>query len=215
MELKALLGKKVQQTQRFTPEGKRIPVTLIAMEPNVVVQIKNQERDGYWALQLGFGDPKTSTNKPISGHFKKAGAEKATRFLQEIRIDAPVKDEAIPWQLGQKIAFTDLFKEGDKVKVTGLSKGKGFAGVVKRHIFKGGPKTHGQSDRWRAPGSIGSTTTPGRVLKGKRMAGHMGDEIVTVKNLKIFAIETDKNLLVIKGLVPGFKGGFVKVSKQA
>lgn len=214
MELKALLGKKLQQTQRFTPQGVRIPVTLVNMEPNIVVQIKNHDNDGYWAIQLGFGDPKTRTNKPISGHFKKAGTEKATRFLQEVRVDALVKDEAVPWQLGQKIAFTDIFKEGDKVKVTGISKGKGFAGAVKRHNFHGGPKTHGQSDRWRAPGSIGSTTTPGRVLRGKRMAGHMGNEIVTVKNLQVFSIEPERNILIVKGLVPGFKGSFVKVTKE-
>lgn len=216
MDLNALLGIKLTQTQKFTPEGVRIPVTIINMEPNVVVQIKNKQKDGYWALQLGFGGTRGHTNKPTAGHFKKAGIkEQISRFLQEVRINSDVQDEkSLPWQVGQKLSVADIFKEGDLVKVTGLTKGRGFAGVVKRHGFHGGPKTHGQSDRWRAPGSIGSTTTPGRVLKGKRMAGHMGDDIVTVKGLKVFGIDSEKNLLIVKGLIPGAKNGVVRVTKE-
>lgn len=208
MEIHTLLGEKGQQTQRFLENGKMVPVTIIGMEPNVVVQIKNKDKDGYWALQLGFGNPRTTINKPTMGHFSKAGTKKVSRFLQEVRVT-----EA-RLEVGKQIRAEEVFKAGDKVKVTGISKGKGFAGVVKRHHFKGGPKTHGQSDRWRAPGSIGSTTTPGRVLKGKRMAGHMGNRRVTVKGLQVLGLDAQKNLLVVKGLVPGPKGGLLKITKE-
>ncbi len=198
MEVQTLLGKKIGQTQKYTPEGIRIPVTMVDMEPNVVVQVKTNDKDGYWALQLGLGS-------------KKAGRKETFRFLQEARA---VEAGSEKIEVGQKITLDKVFKVGDIVKVTGTSKGKGFAGVVKRHHFHGGPKTHGQSDRWRAPGSIGSTTTPGRVLKGKRMAGRMGHVKATVKGLKVFGMDNEKNLLFIKGLVPGEKGAIVRVTKE-
>ncbi|MCL5676028.1 MAG: 50S ribosomal protein L3 [Patescibacteria group bacterium] len=209
--LNTLYGIKTGQTQKFTGEGVRVPVTFISMEPNTVVQVKNAEKDGYWALQLGFGKPRISTNKTILGHFKKAGIKEISRFLQEAQV-SDVENEKP--EAGQIITMDKVFKAGDAVKITGVSKGKGFAGVVKRHHFHGGPKTHGQSDRWRAPGSVGSTTTPGRVLKGKRMAGHLGNVSVTVKGLKVFGLDSEKNLLLVKGLVPGATGTVVKVTKE-
>lgn len=211
MILNTLYGIKTGQTQKFTGEGVRVPVTFISMEPNTVVQVKNAEKDGYWALQLGFGKPRISTNKTILGHFKKAGIKEISRFLQEAQV-SDVENEKP--EAGQIITMDKVFKAGDAVKITGVSKGKGFAGVVKRHHFHGGPKTHGQSDRWRAPGSVGSTTTPGRVLKGKRMAGHLGNVSVTVKGLKVFGLDSEKNLLLVKGLVPGATGTVVKVTKE-
>lgn len=206
MHLTGLIGRKVDQTQRFLQDGTRVPVTLVEIEPNVVVQIKSIEKDGYQAIQLGFGTNKNAT-KPLVGHIKKAGREKASRFFKEVRIDDVSGVES-----GSEIKTEDVFKPGDVVDVTGRSKGKGYAGVVKRHHFKGGPRTHGQSDRERAPGSIGQTTTPGRVYKGKRMSGRMGDERSTIKNLVVLDVEG--NTLVVKGLIPGVRGGTVVVRKK-
>lgn len=219
MEIHTLLGEKGQQTQRFLENGQMVPVTIIGMEPNVVVQIKTREKDGYDSLQLGYGSPKTQITKAISGHFKKAGTKKVSRFLQEVRVtevgnENPSTALGTRLEVGKQIRAEEVFKAGDKVKVTGISKGKGFAGVVKRYHFKGGPKTHGQSDRWRAPGAIGSTTTPGRVLKGKRMAGHLGNRRVTVKGLQVLGLDAQKKLLIVKGLVPGPKGGLLKITKE-
>jgi large subunit ribosomal protein L3 len=163
--IQALLGKKLNQTQKFLENGRRIPVTEIAVSDNVVLQAKTVAKDGYAAVQLGYGIKKNGT-KPLLGHVKKAGLEKAPIAIKEVR----VQDSDLPQQ-GDLVSVETVFKPGDIVDVTGTSKGKGFAGVVKRHHFRGGPKTHGQSDRHRAPGSIGQTTTPGRVYKGKRMAG--------------------------------------------
>ena len=214
--LNAILGEKIDQTRRFTEKGKSIPVTLIKAGPCPVVQIKTKDDEGYWAIQLGFGSKKAKkTIKPILGHLKKAGLKKTPRFLREIRIDEKegkkLADEVKP---GDEISVKDVFKVGDKIMVTGISKGKGFAGVVKRWGFAGGPRTHGQSDRERAPGSIGQTTTPGRVHKGKKMAGRMGNERVTIKGLKVIEIDEEKNLLVIKGLVPGAKKGLLMIKKE-
>jgi large subunit ribosomal protein L3 len=190
-------------TQVFSSAGEARGVTVVEAGPCVVVQIKTQERDGYDAIQVGFGQRKTLT-KPVRGHVKQLGN---FRFLREVRVDDPNG-----YEIGQTLG-ADVFEEGDIVNVVGTSKGKGFAGGVKRHHFSGGPKTHGQSDRHRAPGSIGSGTTPGRVRKGLRMAGHMGDERVTVKNLRIFQANSERGVLLIEGSVPGGKNGVVRVTK--
>lgn len=200
-----LIGKKIDQSQAFLEDGTRIPVSKIHVADNVVTQIKSQDHDGYTALQLGFESRKKAT-RAATGHSKKAGLQETPRFFREIRVDT---SEGI--NLGTSLKVADVFKPGDIVDVMGVSKGKGYAGVVKRHHFRGGPRTHGQSDRERAPGSIGQTTTPGRVYKGKRMAGRMGNEQVTVKNLEI--VDIMGKTLVVKGLIPGVRGGIVLIKK--
>jgi large subunit ribosomal protein L3 len=207
--LKGILGKKIDQTQKFTSQGERIPVTRIQAGPCPVVQIKTKDKDGYWAIQLGLGSKKKA-NKPLEGHLKKAKTTPPL-FLVEIRFDDP--QEKIDFQPGDVVTVDKIFKPGDIVDVTGTSKGKGFAGVVKRWGFAGGPRTHGQSDRERAPGSIGAGTTPGRVWKGKKMPGHLGHQQTTIKNLQVFAIDPKENLLLIKGLVPGPRGGLLMIKK--
>lgn len=204
--ISTIIGKKLGQAQGFLEDGKRIPMTKIDVSSNVVTQIKNQEKDGYDAVQLGFGISKKA-DKPTLGHAKKAGLETTPRFFRETKAD---KIESI--ELGSNINIEEVLEAGDIVDVTGTSKGKGYAGVVKRHHFKGGPKTHGQSDRHRAPGSIGQSTTPGRVYKGKRMAGRMGDEQVTVKNLEV--IEYTDGVLTVKGLIPGPISSIVTVTRR-
>lgn len=207
--INAILGIKKEQTQKFTSQGERVPVTRIQAGPCVVVQVKKQEKDGYLAVQLGLGAKKEKrTKKPVLGHVKKAGLATIPRFLREVRLE-----EEIALKPGEEIKLSDVLKPGDLVNVTGISKGKGFAGVVKRWGFAGGPRTHGQSDRERAPGSIGSTTTPGRVLKGKKMAGRMGGEKITVRNLLVMELEPEENLLLVKGLVPGNKRGLLLIKK--
>jgi len=205
----AILGTKITQTQKFTEEGKRIPVTKIKAGPCFVVQVKTKEKDGYSALQLGIGSKK-KINKPLAGRLKGAGLKTAPLYLKEIAISL---EEEANFKVGQEIKVADVFKVGDKVKVTGWSKGKGFTGVVKRWGFKGGPRTHGQSDRERAPGSIGQTTTPGRVFKGKKMAGRAGGEKVTISGLTVTGIEGD--VLEVKGLVPGPRNGLLIIQKYA
>jgi len=182
-----------------------IPVTILEAGPCYITQKKTTERDGYNAIQLGFGElrPK-SLNKPKAGHLKKSGSP-ALRYLRELRISDPENYEE-----GQKIDAS-IFAAGEMVDVVGTSKGKGFAGGVKRHHFSGGPKTHGQSDRWRAPGSVGAGSTPGRVLKGTRMAGRMGNEQVTVLNLKVALVDVERNLIAVRGAVPGGKNGLVLI----
>lgn len=189
----------------FLTDGKRIPVTRLFVGQNPVISIKTQEKDGYWAMQLGFGTKK-NPNKATQGHTKGANT-KAPFILREVRV-ATADD--VP-SVGEMVTASAVFQPGDIIDVIGTSKGKGYAGVVKRHHFAGGPRTHGQSDRERAPGSIGQTTTPGRVYKGKRMAGRMGTQRVTVKNLQVVDV-TDKELLV-KGLVPGHVNSVVMVKK--
>lgn len=206
MNLNSLVGKKIYQKQGFLQDGKRIPLTGVSVLGNLVTQIKTEGKEGYNALQLGI-DIKKKAGKRDLGHSKKAGLEKAARFLKEIRVD-----DLEGVVLGSKINISDIFHPGDIIDVTGTSKGKGFAGGVKRHGFHGGPKTHGQSDRHRAPGSIGQGTTPGRVYKGKRMAGRMGSDTVTLKNLEIIEITPD-GVLLIKGLVPGSLNSIVVVKK--
>lgn len=212
--INAILGQKINQSQTFDQNGKRLTVTNIIAGPCLVTGVKTPEKDQYNAVQLGFGSRRIKTiSKSQVGHLKKAGLEKnPPRFLREIKIDDP---KAIDEQLkpGQTINVGEILKQGDLVQITGISKGKGFQGVVKRHHFKGGPRTHGQSDRERAPGAIGSTTTPGRVYKGKRMAGRMGGDQVTIKNLKVVRVDSEKNLLTISGLVPGGRNGLLIVKK--
>lgn len=190
-------------TQIFDERGEMIPVTLVEAGPCYITQVKTEEKDGYTALQLGFGETKR-LNKPQRGHLKELPP---LRYLREVR----VKDVR-GYQAGQKLDAS-LFSVGDLVDVTGISKGKGFAGVMKRHGFRGGPATHGQSDRARAPGSIGGTTTPGRVFKGKRMPGRMGNERVTIQNLKVVLVDPGRNLLGVRGSLPGNRGGLVMVRK--
>jgi len=201
--MEAILGRKLGMTQVFSANGEARGVTVVEAGPCVVVQIKTQANDGYEAIQIGFGTRKR-VNKPLAGHMKRQGQ---FRWLREIRVD-----DTNGYEIGQKLG-PELFEEGDIVDVVGKSKGKGFAGGVKKHHFAGGPKTHGQSDRHRAPGSIGSGTTPGRVRKGLGMAGHMGDERVTVKNLRVYESNSDRGLLLIEGSVPGGVNGLVRIAK--
>jgi large subunit ribosomal protein L3 len=203
--LKGLIGKKVGMTQIFDDAGAAIPVTIIEAGPCYVTQVRLPERDGYSAVQLGFGEvkPKRLTSGQL-GHLKRNNMS-PLRFLREFREKDPSVEE------GQKITVDQVFSVGEHVDVIGTSKGKGFAGTVKRYHFRGGPKTHGQSDRQRAPGSRGSGTTPGRVFKGARGAGHMGDDRVTVQNLSIVLVDGERNLLGVRGAVPGPKGGVIMI----
>lgn len=202
--INGLIGRKLGMLQRFEPNGTVTAVTVLEAGPCRVTQIRTRERDGYEAVQLGFGQVKR-LNQPERGHLK--GLENL-KHLREFKVDDV--DEV---KLGQHVG-ADLFKTGDFVDVTAVSKGRGFAGVVKRHGFHGGPKTHGQSDRHRSPGSIGSTTTPGRVLKGLRMAGHMGSKQVTVKGLKIVDVNPARGVLLVHGAVPGPRTGVVSIRRS-
>ena len=190
----------------------RVPVTVVKAGPCVVTQIKTLQKDGYWAIQLGFGEKKIKNiKKPVLGHLKGVVQGKtAPRFLREVRLDKEPQ-----FKVGDKISVADIFKPGDLVAVTGTSKGKGFAGVIKRWGFAGGPATHGQSDRQRAPGSIGQGTTPGRVHKGKKMPGRMGGERVTVKNLRVISVDPRANEITLSGPIPGVPGGLVMIRKIA
>lgn len=201
-----IIGKKLGMTQVYGEDGKAHAITAIAAGPCTVTQLKTVENDGYIAVQLGFwekGQPKSSKKK------KKRGKEKVKyTHRREFRLDN-IGDMAT----GQTVDVS-LFKTGDLVNVTGISKGKGFAGTVKRHHFAGGPKTHGQSDRHRAPGSIGATSTPGRVFKGMRMSGHMGNKQATVLNLEVYQADANRNLLLLKGVVPGTKNTLLLIKKS-
>jgi large subunit ribosomal protein L3 len=201
----AILGRKLGMTQVFSSAGEARGVTVVEAGPCVVVQIKTKERDGYDAIQIGYGARKR-VNDALKGHMSRLGT---FRYLREVRVEDPNE-----YELGQKLGV-ELFEAGDVVDVVGKSKGRGFAGGVKRYHFHGGPKTHGQSDKHRAPGSIGSGTTPGRVRKGLHMAGHMGDQQVTVKNLRVFESNADKGVLLIEGSVPGGINGLVRIRKTA
>ena len=212
-------------------QGTRVPITWVKCGPCVVTQVKTDEKDGYFAVQLGFSEKRIKNiSKAVQGHLQKAlpnfptslklrgasktqksqNSDKAPRFLREVRLE-----KAADLKVGDIVNLTDIFKKGDVIQVTGTSKGKGFAGVVKRWKFAGGPKTHGQSDRHRAPGSIGQGTTPGRVLKGKHMAGRMGNDRVTIKNLIVVDLDREKNLLAISGALPGANGGLLIIKKLA
>ncbi|MFC1626597.1 50S ribosomal protein L3 [Patescibacteria group bacterium] len=199
-----LLGRKVNQKQLFTEDGKRIPVTEIQVGPCWITKIINET--GYQAYQIGFEDKK-KLDKPTEGRMKQAGLDKKPRFFREIRVDQ-IEEEIT---VGKELRVEDVFHKGDSIRIIGTSKGKGFAGVMKRHGFAGGPRTHGQSDRARAPGSIGQSATPGRVYKGKKMAGRMGGERITQKGLQVIDINVNENILIVKGLIPGPKQGFVVV----
>ncbi len=204
--MSALLGKKIGMTNVFSPDGKLVPVTVVQVGPCVVTQVKTKETDGYNALQLGFDEKKVERlNKPIAGHLKKAG-DKGFRVLREFRTDNPEDVEA-----GAVIGI-DVFAVGDKVNISGISKGRGFQGTIKRHGFSRGPETHGSRNH-RKPGSIGNSAWPGRVFKGKKLPGHMGTNRETVKNLTIVDIKHEDNLLLVKGAVPGFKTGILEVRK--
>ncbi|RMG68856.1 MAG: 50S ribosomal protein L3 [Calditrichaeota bacterium] len=206
--MSGLLGKKIGMTRIFDDEGNMVPVTVVQAGPCYVIQVKTLERDGYEAMQIGF-DPKKEkrTNKPLKGHFAKANVPPLRR-LKEFPL--PEDREVKPGD----VLTVEMFSPGEKVKVSGTSKGRGFAGVVKRHGFGGGPKTHGQSDRWRAPGSIGQSSFPSRVFKGLRMAGHMGNARATVTGLTVVKVDPEKNLLFIKGAVPGARNSYVEIYKR-
>lgn len=202
--LSGLIGRKVGMTQVFTEGGTVEAVTAIEAGPCTVTQIKSVDKEGYNAVQLGFGEAKR-LNSPERGHLGKLGLFK---HLREFRVE-----DTSDIELGHRIDVS-LFQSGDLVDVIGVSKGKGFAGTVKRHHFAGGPKTHGQSDRHRAPGSIGAGTDPGRVLKGHKMAGHMGNRRVTVKRIKVVKADPDRNLLLVGGAVPGARNGLLEIRKS-
>jgi large subunit ribosomal protein L3 len=202
-----LIGRKRGMTRVFTEAGDSVPVTVIEIDPNRVAQVKSEESDGYRSVQVTFGRRRASlVNKPVSGHFAKAGVE-AGEGLWELRLPQDAGDEL---EAGAELKV-DMFAAGERVDVTGTSKGKGFAGTVKRHNFRMQDATHGNSVSHRAPGSIGQCQTPGRVFKGKKMSGHMGDERVTTQNLEIVRVDLERNLLLIKGAVPGAAGGAVMV----
>ncbi|GAH46061.1 unnamed protein product [marine sediment metagenome] len=202
--IQGIIGRKLGMTLIFRDNGKAEAVTAIEAGPCSVIQVKTVAKEGYNAVQLGFSETKR-LNSPQRGHLKGLGQFK---YLKEFRVD---DSEAI--EVGEKVDVS-LFKVGDLVDITGVSKGKGFAGVVKRHHFAGGPKTHGQSDRHRHPGSIGGTTSPGRVFKGMRMAGHMGDRRTTVSHLEVFEADSTRNLLLVKGAVPGGRNGLLLIKKS-
>jgi len=202
--IQGIIGRKLGMTQIFRENGEAEAVTAIEAGPCTVIQVKTKDKEGYNAAQLGFSEAKR-LNSPQKGHLKGLGQFK---YLREFRVS---DSEAI--EVGETVDVS-LFKTGDLVDITGVSKGKGFAGVVKRHHFAGGPKTHGQSDRHRAPGSIGATTSPGRVFKGMRMAGHMGDSRVTVRHLEVFEADPARNLLLVRGAVPGGRNGLLLIRKS-
>jgi large subunit ribosomal protein L3 len=199
-----IIGRKLGMTQIYQEDGTALAVTAIEAGPCVVTQLKTGETDGYDAVQLGFGQAKR-LNSPEKGHLKDLGQ---FRYLREFRLSDPAEINR-----GDTIDAS-LFQTGEMVDVTGISKGKGFAGVMKRHNFRGGPKTHGQSDRHRAPGSAGAGTTPGRVFKGTRMAGHMGNARTTVQQLEVIEADPQRNLMLVKGAVPGARNGLLIISKS-
>jgi large subunit ribosomal protein L3 len=204
-----LLGTKHRMGRIVDDTGTVVGTTILSLGPCFVTQLKTADRDGYDAVQIGFGEVRKLT-KPKVGHLRHSTASvPLLRYLREVKRDG---DDEV--EIGQRIDAS-MLAPGDRVDVTAISKGRGFAGVMKRHGFHGGPKTHGQSDRWRAGGSVGAGTTPGRVLKGTRMPGRMGGERVTVKNLIVLAVDTERNLVALKGAVPGPSGALVLVRRSA
>lgn len=200
-----LLGRKIGMTTVYDDSGRANAVTMVEVGPCVVTQVKTEQRDGYQAVQVGFVRAK-KTNMPLRGHFERAGG--TYQHVQEFHVS-----DLGEFEVGQEIR-ANVFEAGDAIKVTGRSKGKGFAGGVKRHGFAGGPKTHGQSDRHRAPGSVGAGTYPGRVWPGTRMAGHMGDRRVTTRGLSVAAVDAARNYILVKGPVPGARNSIVRIEKQ-
>ena len=202
--IKEVFGKKLGMTQLFNDNDEVVAVSVIAVEPNVVTQLRTTDTDGYEAVQLGFGAIKEhKVNKPMAGHFKKQGAP-ARRYLREVRVDA-----ASDHKVGEEVGLS-AFADVKKVDVTGVSKGKGFAGVMRRYGFAGGPGGHGAHFH-RAPGSVGQCATPSRVFKGDRLPGHMGCDRVTVKNLEVVRIDEESNVILVKGAIPGGKNGIVRI----
>jgi large subunit ribosomal protein L3 len=205
-----LIGKKIGMTQFYNAEGNLVPVTVVQTGPCVVVQKKESAKDGYDALQVGFGSKKSQrVNKPIQGHMAKAG-KGAFTVLKEFRLDDVSK-----YEVGQELKVSELFKVGDRIDVAGISKGHGFTGVIKRWSFAGFPGSHGTHEYFRHGGSIGNRSYPGRVRKGKKMAGHWGDELVSIQNLEVVEIRAEQDLMLIKGAVPGAKQGIVIVRLAA
>lgn len=201
-----LIGRKLGMTRIFVEDGSVVPVSVIEATPNTITRIRSVEQDGYVALQLGAGSARRST-KPVAGQFKHLDKDQQRpKHVREFRVD-----EAGDYEVGQQLGV-DVFTAGDLVDITGVSKGHGFTGVIARHNFRRGPKSHG-SDHHRAPGSVGAGTYPGRVWKGTRMAGHMGNEQVTVKKLKVVRIDPERNLILVKGAVPGARNGLLLVQK--
>ena len=198
-----LIGRKVGMTQVFQPNGTMVAVSVVEVSPNTVTRLRTDERDGYTAVQLGAGERRRIT-KPVAGQLKDLPR---VRTIREFRLD-----NADEYEVGQQLSVGDVFAEGDLVDVTGVSKGQGFAGTVKRHNFSRGPKTHG-SDNYRKPGSIGPGTTPGRVYQGLKMGGHMGHERVTIKKLRVVRVDAERNLILVKGSVPGAPGSLTFVKK--
>ena len=204
--MNTILGEKLGMTQIYDAQSRAVPVTVIKAGPCHVVQVKQPDADGYSAIQIAFGDIKAKqVNKPIQGHYAKAGVEPA-RYLVEVRVEDPSA-----YQVGQKIVVSDVLEEGKLADVTGLSKGKGFQGVMRRHNFSGQGAAHGNHKKHRAPGSIGACATPSRVFKGMRMAGRMGGDQVTTLNLLIVGVDTERNLLMLRGAVPGANGSMVVI----
>lgn len=207
-----LLGKKLGMTQVFAEDGERIPVTVVLAGPNYVVGKRTPEKDGYSALILGFGEkPTRLTNRPEQGSFKASGVA-PTRVVQEFRLPEDVVGK---YEVGQALKISDVLEQGGVIDVCGTSKGKGFQGVIKRHKMKGTKQSHGVHEYFRHGGSIGCRLTPGRVHKGKRMAGHMGVDRKTVQNLQLIQIMDDENCMLIRGAVPGSKDGYITVTKAA
>lgn len=207
--MEGIVGKKIGMTRVFNQEGQAIAVTVIEAGPCPVVQVKTKEKEGYDAVQLGFGQKrKKLVTQPLLGHFNKAKVE-PQRILKEMRTENVGK-----FKVGQKLGV-DLFSVGEKVRVTGVSKGLGFQGTVRRYKFHGGPKTHGQSDRLRSPGSIGGSSYPSRVFKGQKMPGRMGGERLTVRNLVVVGVDPEKSLLLIKGAVPGKRNSYLTIRKSS
>lgn len=203
-----LIGRKVGMTQVFQDDGTMVAVSVLAIEPNTVTRLRTTDRDGYTAVQIGTEPARKKLTRPEAGQLRdlpKDAQQLAT--IREFRVDS-VDD----FELGQTLTLGDLFAAGDEVDVTGVSKGKGFAGHIKRHNFHRGPKTHG-SDHHRAPGSIGPGTTPGRVYRGMKMAGHMGDDRVTIKKVRVVRTDPDRNLLLVQGSLPGARGSLILVKK--
>jgi large subunit ribosomal protein L3 len=204
--IKALMGKKLGMTQIFQPDGTVIPVTVVEAGPCVVTQKKNSETDGYNAIQVGYGEIRESlVKKPVAGHLKKAGVA-PKRHLCEFHVE----DTAV-YELGQELKV-DVFEKGDIVDIQGTSKGKGFTGKIARHGGHRGPMTHGSKSK-RRPGSLGAGSSPSRVIKGKKLPGHKGVDTVTVQNLEVVGVDTDKNVLLVKGAVPGARGGLLSITK--
>ena len=198
-----LIGRKVGMTQVFQPDGTMVAVSVVQISPNTVTRIRTAERDGYTAVQIGAGERRKIT-KPLAGQLKDLPR---VRYIREFRLD-----EVDDYSVGQELKVGEIFAEGELVDVTGISKGQGFAGTIKRHNFSRGPKTHG-SDNYRKPGSIGPGTTPGRVYKGLKMGGHMGHERVTIKKLRVVRVDADRNLILVRGSVPGAPGALTFVKK--